>query len=125
MKITSILLHGENIIIESNLQTTNDRIHSHSVISNIRVSKEVESFYSASYEVLNSNLEDYSMNNKKKRLAERRSASKEIRRVARGLLHDLTIDPEFVWEDETIKLYPWWEDKKISQIGVIQREHSY
>lgn len=65
------------------------------------------------------------MNNKKKKLAERRSASKEIRQVARSILHDLTIDPEFIWEDDTIPLYPWWEDKKISQIGVIQRENSY
>jgi hypothetical protein len=62
------------------------------------------------------------MNKKKKRLAERRSASKEIRRTARNLLHSLVLDPEFVWEDDIKDLYPWWENKKISQAQIIERQ---
>lgn len=61
------------------------------------------------------------MNKKKKRLAERRAASKSIRSTAREILHDLILDPEVIWEDRSLSLYPWWEGKRIGQSQIIQR----
>jgi len=61
------------------------------------------------------------MNRRKKRLAERRTASKSIRSIARKILHDLTVDPEIIWEDQSLNLYPWWEGKKIGQTQIMMR----
>lgn len=61
------------------------------------------------------------MNKKKKRLAERRAASKSIRSVAKDILHDLLVDPEVIWEDRSLNLYPWWAGKNIGQVQIIQR----
>lgn len=63
----------------------------------------------------------YKMSRKNKRLAERRAASKSIRSTARKILHDLMTDPEKIWDDRSLNLYPWWEGKKIGQAQIVIR----
>lgn len=61
------------------------------------------------------------MNNKKKRLAQRRAASKSIRTDIRDYLHNLVVDPELE-DDKYFEIHPWWENKKLGVSQVLERE---
>lgn len=61
------------------------------------------------------------MNKKNKRLVKKRAVSKSIRSSARKILHELITNPEKIWDDSSLDLYPWWEGKKIGLIQIASR----